>query len=74
MFVQIINILKIQNTTANFLEYDIKFTRPISSLTILKIKPTQFVKKNIFGANEIIFQEDSKRMVIFKAVLKYLLK
>lgn len=45
MFVQIINILKIQNTTANFLEYDIIFTRPISSLTILKIKPTQFAKK-----------------------------
>lgn len=45
MFVQIINILKIQNTTANFLEYDIIFTRPIFSLTILKIKPTQFAKK-----------------------------
>lgn len=45
MFGPIINILKIQNTTANFLEYDIIFTRPISSLTILKIKPTQFAKK-----------------------------
>ena len=71
---QVTNAWKIQNTTAKFLEYDIIFTRSISSLTTVETKPIQCAKKKISGANEINFQGDSKRMVIFKAILKYLLK
>lgn len=45
MLMQITNAWKIQNTTAKFLEYDIIFTRSISSLTIVETKPIQFAKK-----------------------------
>lgn len=44
MHMQMINVCKIQNIAAKFLEYDIIFTRSTTSLTILEIKLIPFAK------------------------------
>lgn len=64
MHMQIINVCKIQNTAAKFLEYDIIFTRSTTSLTILEIKPIPRAKKKRkenLGANVTTFQGEILR-------------